>query len=63
MASFLFINHSVIARRGVAPTWQSPGTMFVSALQIDEWYQEIPTVALLPRNDIVGTCCKKSLHV
>ena len=44
----------VIPRRPNGPTWESPGTMFVFALQIDEQYQEIATVALLPRNDIMG---------
>ena len=47
------IDH-VIPRRLKEPTWESPGTMFVPTQQIDEWYQEIATVALLPRNDIVG---------
>ena len=47
------IDH-VIPRRPFRPTWESPGTMFVSAQQIDEWFQEIATVALLPRNDIPG---------
>ena len=32
---------TVIARSEA--TWQSPGTMFVTALQIDGWFQEIPT--------------------
>ena len=40
-------------------TWQSPGTMYVFAQQVDELYQEIPTVALLPRNDMIGSLCKK----
>ena len=37
--------HGVIARTlsEVEGTWQSPGTMFVIAQQIDGWYQEIPT--------------------
>ena len=35
-------NH-VIPRRGKAPTWESPGTMFDSALCIDGLYQEIAT--------------------
>ena len=33
----------VIPRRGEAPTWESPGTMFVFACIFDEWYQEIAT--------------------
>ena len=33
----------VIPRRGEAPTWESPGTMFVSALLFDLLYQEIAT--------------------
>ena len=36
------INH-VIPRRGNAPTWESPGTMYISAQQVDDWYQEIVT--------------------
>ena len=31
--------------------WQSPGTMSVPAQRFGGWYQEIPTVAALPRND------------
>ena len=31
----------VIPRRGVAPTWESPGTLFVSAVLFDGLYQEI----------------------
>ena len=33
----------VIPRRDEAPTWESPGTMFVFALLIDAWKQEIAT--------------------
>ena len=40
--------------RGPLGPWESPGTVFVTAWQNDEWYQEIATVALLPRNDKVG---------
>ena len=32
---------NVIARSEA--TWESPGTMFISAQQVDEWYQEIAT--------------------
>ena len=45
----LFVMHRsyryVIARRAKAerPTWQSPGTRFVFAVQNDGWYQEIAT--------------------
>ena len=42
---------NVIARRGKAPTWQSPGTICRSAVQKQTSYREIPTVATLPRND------------
>ena len=28
-------------------SWESPGTMFVTAQQVDEWYQEIATSASL----------------
>ena len=49
----------VIPRRSEGPTWESPGTMFVPAQQVDEWYQEIATVALLPRNDIAGQIVQK----
>ena len=40
-------NSDVIAR-AIGP-WRSPGTMFVIAQQVDEWYQEIATsgIALL----------------
>ena len=44
----------VIPRRLEESTWESPGTVFVTAQQIDGWYQEIATVALLPRNDRGG---------
>ena len=46
---YLFVMQSsysyVIARRAKAerPTWQSPGTIFVFAVQNDTWYQEIAT--------------------
>ena len=33
----------VIPRRGNAPTWESPGTMFIFVYVFDEWYQEIAT--------------------
>ena len=33
----------VIPRRGEAPTWESPGTMFVLAAFFDRLYQEIAT--------------------
>ena len=33
----------VIPRRGKAPTWESPGTMFVPACIFDGTYQEIAT--------------------
>ena len=33
----------VIPRRGDAPTWESPGTMFVFAAFFDGLYQEIAT--------------------
>ena len=36
-------HYHVIARRGNAPTWQSPGTMSNTAKQTDERYQEIAT--------------------
>ena len=29
--------------RGPLGPWESPGTMFVTAQQVDEWYQEIAT--------------------
>ena len=37
------VNYHVIPRRGGAPTWESPGTAFRVAVQVDEWYQEIAT--------------------
>ena len=36
-------NYHVIPRRGEAPTWESPGTAFRIAVQVDKWYQEIAT--------------------
>ena len=33
----------VIPRRGEAPTWESPGTMFASAYVFNRLYQEIAT--------------------
>ena len=33
----------VIPRRGKAPTWESPGTMFVFVVFFDRLYQEIAT--------------------
>ena len=31
--------------------WQSPGTMSVPAWQVDEWYQEIPSSAILASSE------------
>ena len=46
----------VIARRGIAPTWQSPGTIHRNAVLGQRLYQEIPTAPLGPRNDtMVGS--------
>ena len=39
---FAGVQASVIARRGNAPTWQSSGTISVTAQRFDGWYQEIP---------------------
>ena len=49
-----FTSNYVIPRRLEESTWESPGTVFVTAQQNDDWYQEIATVALLPRNDRYG---------
>ena len=43
----------VSLRGGLCPTRQSPGRILVPAFVFDRLYQEIPTVALLPRNDMV----------
>ena len=42
--------------RGPSGPWESPGINLPSCIYLDEWgnsYQEIATVALLPRNDTV----------
>ena len=51
-------NYRVIARRGKAPTWQSPGTMFAFALLADRLKQEIATsrCALLAMTFLVVQC-------
>ncbi|MBR4289581.1 MAG: hypothetical protein IKT52_02955, partial [Oscillospiraceae bacterium] len=45
-----------IPRRGEAPTWESPGTMFDFSAFIDGLYQEIATsrYALLAMTVVVG---------
>ena len=33
----------ILSFRGPLGPWESPSTMFVTAQQVDEWYQEIAT--------------------
>ena len=40
------IEHRVIARRGKAPTWQSPGRILVTACSSGRLYREIPTARM-----------------
>ena len=50
----LFISASTsktVSFRGPLGPWESPGTMFISALQTGGLYQEIATSASPPRND------------
>ena len=65
MALLFFMQRTtdhIIPRRPECPTWESPGTMYVPAQQIDRCYQEIAPQAFLsvprrfaPRND---KCCR-----
>ena len=53
----------VIARRGNAPTWQSPGTMSNTAKQTGEWYQEIATgLTALAMTVVVVTQLRQFKH-
>ena len=52
MADFSYRKLIVIPRNPAGVTWESPGTIPITATHIDGWYQEIAT-ALRPRNDTV----------